>query len=80
MNHILDEDEQNDFIRQMETLYRNYKHINSGNWTNECSYKEGIVDFCDALIDASSRITYDVSHLRMEVEDMIDRVDSEVKK
>ena len=80
MNHILDEDEEKDFLSQIKRSYKNYKKINSGNWTNEVSYKEGIVDFCDALISASRNITYDISRLRNEVEALIDEIDNEVKK
>lgn len=78
--YILTEEQEKDFIKQMEVLYRNYKNINSGNWTHECSYKEGIIDFCDALIYASSRITYDISHLRSEVEYLLDEIDNEENK
>jgi hypothetical protein len=77
MRHILDEEQEKAFLKRVGVVFRNFKKINSGNWTHEAAYKEGIVDFCDSLIFVSSEITYDISHLRTEVEYLLDEIDNE---
>ena len=72
MKHILSEEQEKNFIRRVGIVYKNFKAINSGNWTHESAYKEGIIDFCDSLIFVSSEITYDISHLRTEIECLLD--------
>ena len=76
MKHLLDEEQEKAFLRRVEVVYRNFKKINTGDWTHESAYKEGIIDFCDSLIFVSSEITYDISHLRNEVESLLDEIDN----
>jgi len=80
MKHLLTEDQEENFLKRIGDVYRNFKKINGGNWTHESAYKEGIIDFCDSLVFVSSEITYDVCHLRSNVEDIIDEIDSEDDK
>ena len=77
MKHLLNEEQKQNFISQVGRVYRNFKAINSGNWTHESAYREGIVDFCDSLIFVSSEITYDISTIRSEVESLFDEIDNE---
>ena len=77
MKHILSEEQEKNFIRRVGIVYKNFKAINSGNWTHESAYKMGIIDFCDSLIFVSSEITYDISHLRTKVECLFDEIDDE---
>ena len=77
MKHILSEEQEKNFIRRVGIVYKNFKAINSGNWTHESAYKDGIIDFCDSLIFVSSEITYDISHLRTEIECLLDEIDNE---
>jgi hypothetical protein len=77
--HILNEEQEKEFLKRMEVLYEEWK--NNHPWEgNRNSYKEGIVDFCDALIYVSGRITYDISHLRNEVEYLLDEIDNKEEK
>ena len=78
MAHILNEEQKEIFLRQMGHLYNNFKAINSWHLTEEMesNYKEGTIDFCDALIYASSQITYDISNLRNEVEELFEKMDN----
>ena len=77
MRHILTEEQKKAFIRRMGHTYKNFKTINSGNWTHESAYRMGIVDFCDDLISVSREITYDISTLRSEIEYLFDEIDNE---
>ena len=76
MKPLLTDEQTQAFLHQMAVTYRNFKAINSGNWTHECAYKDGIIDFCDSLISASAEITYDISNLRNEVEALLDEIDN----
>lgn len=80
MNKILTDDEAQEFLKQVGVQYRNFKKINTGNWTHEQAYRMGIVDMCDSLVYASRQVTYEVSHLRAEIEFLLDDIDMEVKK
>ena len=77
MKHLLNEEQERAFIRRIGVVYRNFKAINSGNWTHESAYREGVVDFCDSLIFVSSEITYDISNIRSEIESLFDEIDNE---
>jgi hypothetical protein len=77
MKHLLNEEQKQNFISQVGRVYRNFKAINSGDWTHESAYREGIVDFCDSLIFVSSEITYDISNIRSEIESLFDEIDNE---
>jgi hypothetical protein len=79
MKHLLNEEQEEAFIRQVGHVYKNFKKINQGNWTHESAYKEGIIDFCDSLIYVSSEITYDISHIRNEVECLLDEIDNDTE-
>lgn len=77
MKHILTDEQKEEFLNRMGVVYRGYKKINSDNWSNETSYREGIIDFCDSLIFVSSEITYEISSLRNEIEYLFDEIDNE---
>ena len=77
MKHLLNDEQKQNFIRRVGVVYRNFKAINSGNWTHESAYREGIVDFCDSLIFVSSEITYDISNIRSEIESLFDEIDND---
>ena len=78
MRHLLEPEQQEIFLRQMAHLYNNFKAIKG--WAlldeNTSDYREGIIDFCDALIYASSEITYDISTLRNEVEELFETMEN----
>lgn len=78
MKHILTEEEEESFLRQIGRLYNNFRAIKGLHLTEEMEsdYKEGIIDFCDALIYASSQITYDISSLRNKVEELFEEMDN----
>ena len=77
MKHLLNDEQKQNFIRRCGVVYRNFKEINSGNWTHESAYREGIVDFCDSFIFVSSEITYDISNIRSEIESLFDEIDND---
>ena len=77
MKHLLTDEQEREFLSNIGRVYKNFKTINSGNWTHESAYKMGIIDFCDSLMFVSSEITYNISHLRTEVECLLDKIDNE---
>ena len=79
MKHLLNEEQKENFIRRVGVVYRNFKAINTGNWTHESAYRTGIVDFCDSLIFVSGEITYDISTIRSEIESLFDEIDNEIE-
>jgi hypothetical protein len=78
MTRILTAEQKDNFLCKIGQTYRNFKACNRGNWTHESAYRQGIVDFCDDLIYVSSEITYEISILRNEVEEIFDGIDNEV--
>lgn len=78
MQHILTEEQTKMLYSVMEMKYNDFKAKNGWNLTEEMeqNYREGIIDFCDALIYASSQITYEVSTIRTELEDIFDEMDN----
>lgn len=79
MSKILMEDERKEFMDRMAVVYNNFKSI--GGWNNtqerEANWREGIIDLCDSLIYVSSPITYEISTLRSDLEDLFDNMDNE---
>jgi hypothetical protein len=80
MKHLLTEEQQEMFLRRTMAVYSEFKKdfpMETG------AYKSAMSDFCDNLIFVSSELTYDVSHLRndieeaLEVQDECDEIDSE---
>jgi len=59
--------------------YNDFKVENQWGLTNEMceNYLNGIMDFCDSLIQTNSQIVYDISTLRNEVEEKFADVDLE---
>lgn len=78
MAHILTEELEEIFLRQVGHLYNNFQVIKGFHLTeeNKSDYLMGIIDFCDALIYASDQITYDISSLRNKVEELFEEMDN----
>lgn len=77
--HILSEEQTKVFLDRFAVQYRTFKknHIKSYNKDDVFHYAEGIIDFCDSMIFASSQITYDMSSLRNAVCDLMEEIDIE---
>ena len=75
MKHILNEEQEKNFLGRIGKMYR--KFMDEDSYNDMDAYKAGISDFCDALIFVSGEITYDISHLRTEVEYLLDEIDNE---
>lgn len=75
--HILNESQKEALLRRMERIYRQFKK--DFDWQDEKHYREGIIDFCDAIIFVSSEHTYEISSLRSDIEELFDEIDYEME-
>jgi len=78
MKHILNDEQKEMFLRRTMSVYSEYKKDFPHH--DMAAYKTAMGDFCDNLIFVSSELTYDLSHLRNDIEDALeiqDEIDSE---